>query len=37
MILLVCTDGEEMEECNDSALCIEGEQVEECDVTACVC
>jgi len=37
MILLVCAEGEQLEECDDTALCAEGEQIEECDDTACVC
>jgi len=35
MIVLVCTEGEQMEECDDTVyVCAEGKQVEECDVTA---
>jgi hypothetical protein len=36
MILLLCTEGEQMEECDVLHLCTEGEQMEECDYTACV-
>ena len=36
MIPLVCTEGEQMEECDEPLVCTEGEQTEECDDTACV-
>jgi len=36
IILLVCTEGEEMEECMTLLVCTEGEQMEEYDNTACV-
>jgi hypothetical protein len=36
MIRLVCTEREQMEECNYTALCTESEQMEECDDTDCV-
>jgi len=36
MILLVCTEGEQMEEWILLLLCTEVEQMEECDDTACV-
>jgi len=36
MILLSCTRGEQMEECDDTACVYWGEQMEECDDTACV-
>ena len=36
MILLVCTEGEMMEEYDYTLLCSEGENMEECDGTAFV-
>ena len=36
IILLVFTEGREMEECMTLLVCTEGEQMEEYDNTACV-
>jgi len=36
IILLVCTEGEKKDVCDDAALCTEGEDMEECDDTAFV-
>ena len=36
IILLVCTEGEQMEECDVTLVSIEGEQIEERDFTACM-